>query len=321
MVPAIATPGRSGLSDKLVGSCPQITPATPFLAFVPACKFSPFRHPLSNLGALQELNLAKNQLSGSVPPELSQLTNLNLLYIDTNLLSGELPAELGELANLERVSVWGNELTWASHYENSYLGDQVALVAFYYDAKEHSSGCYGFCNWLTYNSLGDWEGVTVAGDRVIELNVVPSKGFVEVRISPELAPLTSLERLGLGDRDTRLIGKIPPELGSLTNLKVLDLRDGELSGTIPSELGNLAKLETLILTSNQLSGTIPPELGNLADLKTLYLALNQLSEELPTKLASLPELEEVSFWGNNLSWADDYESSLVGDLVVSHVWN
>ena len=49
MVPAIATPGRSGRWDKLVGSCPQITPASPFLAFVPLCKLYLFRHPLSDL--------------------------------------------------------------------------------------------------------------------------------------------------------------------------------------------------------------------------------------------------------------------------------
>ena len=49
MVPAIATPGRSGRWDKLVGSCPQITPASPFLAFVPLCKLHLFRHPLRNL--------------------------------------------------------------------------------------------------------------------------------------------------------------------------------------------------------------------------------------------------------------------------------
>ena len=38
----IATPPRSGRWDKLVGSCPQITSASPFLASVPLCKVLPF---------------------------------------------------------------------------------------------------------------------------------------------------------------------------------------------------------------------------------------------------------------------------------------
>ena len=54
MVPAIATPGRSGRWDKLVGSCPQITPASPFLAFVPLCKLHLFRHPLTEERTFQQ---------------------------------------------------------------------------------------------------------------------------------------------------------------------------------------------------------------------------------------------------------------------------
>ena len=39
-----------------------------------------------------------------------------------------------------------------------------------------------------------------------------------------------------------LSGEIPAELGSLTNLQVLNLYDNELSGTIPAELGQLTNL-------------------------------------------------------------------------------
>ena len=37
-------------------------------------------------------------------------------------------------------------------------------------------------------------------------------------------------------------GEIPPELGSLSNLEGLYLRDNDLSGEIPAELGNLSNL-------------------------------------------------------------------------------
>ena len=42
MVPAIATPGHSGLWDILVDSYPQITATSTFLALLTACKFSSF---------------------------------------------------------------------------------------------------------------------------------------------------------------------------------------------------------------------------------------------------------------------------------------
>ena len=54
--------------------------------------------------------------------------------------------------------------------------------------------------------------------------------------------------------DRRLSGSIPPELGSLINLRLLSLSDNQLSGAIPPELGSLTNLTHLSLYDNQLSG-------------------------------------------------------------------
>ena len=51
---------------------------------------------------------------------------------------------------------------------------------------------------------------------------------------PELGSLSNLRLLGLFGND--LSGEIPPELGSLSNLTELDLGDAELSGCVPSSL-------------------------------------------------------------------------------------
>ena len=64
-------------------------------------------------------------------------------------------------------------------------------------------------NWLSDAPPGEWEGVYTDDDvRVtwLELNY------------------------------NRLIGKIPAEMGSLSNLTWLDLRNNELSGCAPSSL-------------------------------------------------------------------------------------
>ena len=79
----------------------------------------------------------------------------------------------------------------------------------------------------------------------------------------------------------RLSGSIPPELGNLADLQVLDLGNNRLSGSIPKELGNLANLQMLRLYNNRLSGEIPPELGNLVNLHTLYLNWNKFTGEIP----------------------------------------
>ncbi len=53
------------------------------------------------LGHVQVLNLANNNLTGSIPPELGNLSSLNVLHLDNNLLNGSLPSELGNLNNLQ----------------------------------------------------------------------------------------------------------------------------------------------------------------------------------------------------------------------------
>ena len=52
-------------------------------------------------GRVTALRLVANELSGEIPAELGNLTNLQVLSLSINTLSGEIPAELGNLTNLE----------------------------------------------------------------------------------------------------------------------------------------------------------------------------------------------------------------------------
>ena len=53
-------------------------------------------------GRVTRLNLVENNLIGTIPSELGNLTNLQDLSLYSNQLSGSLPAELGNLTNLTR---------------------------------------------------------------------------------------------------------------------------------------------------------------------------------------------------------------------------
>ena len=66
---------------------------------------------LGELSNLTYLSLAGNGLSGSIPAELGELSNLTYLSLAGNGLSGSIPAELGELSNLTRLDLAGNGLS------------------------------------------------------------------------------------------------------------------------------------------------------------------------------------------------------------------
>ena len=58
------------------------------------------------------LDLSENGLSGEIPRELAQLTELNHLWLASNQFTGPIPAELGALTamgdfNLRRKKAYG----------------------------------------------------------------------------------------------------------------------------------------------------------------------------------------------------------------------
>ena len=62
-------------------------------------------------GRVTHLSLASNQLTGEIPAELGDLTNLEVLLLSGNQLTGEIPAELGSLTNVEVLWLASNQLT------------------------------------------------------------------------------------------------------------------------------------------------------------------------------------------------------------------
>ncbi|MYD36741.1 MAG: hypothetical protein F4X20_07035 [Dehalococcoidia bacterium] len=153
-------------------------------------------------------------------------------------------------------------------------------------------------NWATDAPIEEWHGVaTDAAGRVSHLKL--SQNRMSGEIPPELGALSSLRLLDLNNNLLR--GEIPTQLGSLANLEVLALRSNELTGEIPLELGNLNNLHVLLLNGNELSGEIPPEIGNLAELELLMLGGNMLSGEIPPEIGNLTNLITLTLGGNQLT--------------------
>ena len=164
-------------------------------------------------------------------------------------------------------------------------------------------------NWLTDAPLGAWYGVTTdAFGRVVSLDLAgrwdrEAERFVEHGLSgsipPALGNLTHLEVLQLHTND--LTGPIPPNTRHLTSLIELHLGGNDLTGPIPPELGNLTRLEELDLDFNDLTGSIPPELGSLTRLERLELDYNDLTGPIPSELGNLTRLRALQLHANDLT--------------------
>ena len=143
-------------------------------------------------------------------------------------------------------------------------------------------------NWSANLPIEQWEGVTVEGSplRVVEIRL--DGRYLSGRIPPELGSLTGLRVLSF--RIDFLTGEIPVELTSLPELRVLDLHGNPLTGSIPPEIGRLSKLETLDLFANDLDGVIPGEMGEMTSLKRLDLGGGRLSGTIPRQLGNLKNL-------------------------------
>ena len=204
-------------------------------------------------GRVTGLNLRGNDLTGSIPPGLGNLANLESLYLHLNALTGPIPGELGSLVNLESLGLWGNALTGPIPGE---LGSLVNLESV--DLSE---------NELTGPIPGELGSLVNLGTLVLGANDLSGP------IPAELGSLVNLGKLVLGGND--LTGPIPAELGSLVNLGTLDLGG--------------VNLGTLDFGGNDLSGPIPDELGNLVNLERLGLSYNWgLSGPLPSGLETAP---------------------------------
>ena len=187
--------------------------------------------------------------------------------------------------------------------------DRAVLVVFYraMDGPNWTNND----NWLTDAPLREWHGVDTDDSGRVTSLVLEIKWDEEARswvtgtlsgqLPPELGNLSRLEVLDL--KGNNLSGRIPPELGKLDRLRELDLSwNTRLVGPIPPELGKLTELERLELGDNQrMSGRIPPELGRLVNLEDLILHDVPVTGAIPPELGNLVRLTRLDLAETRLS--------------------
>ena len=277
---------------------------------------------LARLTQLQSLDLGRNQLTGTIPPELGQLSHLQSLNLWLNQLTGTIPPELGQLSHLQWLYLGFNQLSGSIPPQLAALANLQTLHLWVNQLTGTIPPQLADLASLQWLYLGNNQ---LTGTIPPQLAALANLQYLDLQgnqlsgsIPPQLAALANLQRLHLGYN--QLSGSIPPQLAALANLQRLNLGGNQLSGAIPPELAGLNQLQRLNLAGNQLSGSIPPQLADLANLQELDLSVNQLTGTIPPELGGLNQLQRLQLGGNGLSGAIPPELGLLTGLQWLHLW-
>ncbi|XP_044503452.1 protein BRASSINOSTEROID INSENSITIVE 1-like [Mangifera indica] len=258
---------------------------------------------LGNIPTLQTLILDFNQLSGPMPSGLSNCTDLTWISLSNNHLSGEIPRWIGTLSNLAILKLSNNSfygsippelgdcrsLIWLDLNTNNLNGsippalfkqsgkiavNFIAGKKFVYIKNDGSKECHGAGNLLEFAGIRQ--------EQLNRISVGNPCNFTRVYNGLTQPTFNNNGSMMFFDISYNMLtGTIPKEIGTMSNLYVLNLGHNSFSGTIPSELGSLTRLSILDLSSNKLEGTIPKSMSFLSFLSEVDLSNNHLSGMIP----------------------------------------
>ncbi|XP_027922926.1 receptor-like protein 34 [Vigna unguiculata] len=198
---------------------------------------------------------------------------------------------------------------------------------------------YGMLSSWTTPDCCQWKGITCSNLThhilIVDLHgdwFAMDEFFLGGIISKSLLELQHLEVLNLSWNRFQGI-QVPYFIGSLRNLRYLDLPNSGFGGRIPNQFGLLSHLNYLNLEGNFLEGSIPCQLGNLSKLQHLDLKDNSLEGNVPSQLGKLSNLHKLylgyggalklhdgGLWLSNLTSLTHLDLSLMANLNNSHSW-
>lgn len=245
-------------------------------------------------GAVSELRLAYNGLTGVIPPEISLLSSsLTVLDIGGNVVAGSL-AQLdwiGALTKLVELDVHSCYFYFTGVPEGLSALSKLEVLDISYALF------FGPLDGSVFAGLTSLYHLEMGGNSFnssipTEIASLPNLEFLYVENTDLTGDVAFIQDMGMlfefwADSNPELAGSIPAGIGNVGALQSLSVSDCGLTGTIPSEIGLLTGMQQMWFYNNSLTGSIPAEISNLSDLRHFHTEGNQLSGEMPAGVCVL----------------------------------
>jgi Leucine-rich repeat (LRR) protein len=261
------------------------------------------------------------QFEKEFPKTVRHLTNLEHLSLENCVKNEVLASTIEHLTNLQSLSLEGNEidslpstlfescihlktLSLSKNFRLSLIPPKVSslyqLETLVLSSTEISILPDTFRHLVTLKNLSlDWNKFAVFPPAINSLTNLQSLNLAGNRIASIpfefFLSCTNLTNLSL--EKNKLISSIPPEIGLLTRLETLLLRENEIS-EVPNTFSCLVSLKELVLSYNRVK-TLPNSFWSLTNLKTVCLDNNKITTPITGLNAFPPKLKSFEYgWGS-----------------------
>ncbi|CUG89772.1 GP46-like surface antigen, putative, partial [Bodo saltans] len=229
---------------------------------------------------VRSVNLAGNNLIGSLPPSWGNLTGLSSLYLHSNQLSGSLPESWGSLSSLQTLTLYNNSIRGSLPLS---WGGMAAIIDLHLYANNIEGGL-----------PDDWASL---GATLTTLFLFSNK--IDGTLPASWHNMTNLKNIQL--QLNGLSGSLPSAWSSMSSLEILNLYGNTLTGSLPDAWGNMSNMMAMYVKGNYLSGTLPESWSSLWKITDFQLNYNNLVGTLPSSWSSMTELTLLTMHYNSLT--------------------
>jgi len=236
--------------------------------------------------SISYISMEDNQLSSTIPAELSVLASLRTLNLASNQLTGSIPEHwvLGPLtSSLQEVDISFNNLTGS--LPGIWAPKMGALVSVQLRSNPHLRGTLPQ-TWGLFPNL-----------EVLQLSRTGLSG----PLPGPFALLSNLRQLDL--RNNQVSGPLPLAWGFMESVQEILLDYNNITGTLPSAWSTMRSAVSISVANNQLLGSLQSSSSWTAmqKLEELRVDRNAITGTLPTEWSAFQSLRLIDVKNNMVS--------------------